>query len=233
MYYFLAHTIILGTIWFILYLKRKDLRRGMVFASLIFLPFGLTHPLFIPYYYNPTLLHRFFGLFDVESFLWCFFIGGIASVLYKEVFKYTLHKPGAKLRSSGSSKTHKYIIYILLILLASGMVGAYNLGLPVLRMSFVLVIPIVIYMIMARHDLWRESVVSGFLITILYFLTLLSLQIFFPGYHEIAWTKDGLLGWRIIGFPIEEYCFSFLLGMMWSILYEEIGNLKIVRFIKH
>lgn len=231
MYYFLGHTLILGVIWLGLYLKRKDLRKEMLFASFLFFPFGLTHPLFIPDYYNPTLLYRFFGLFDVESFLWCFFIGGIVAVLYEEIFSYSLHKPGIKLKTSNSSKLSKYIIYLLLIFLAVGMVCAYAMELSALRASFVLVIPIILYMIAARHDLWRESVVSGFLITILYFLTLLSLEAFFPGYQEIAWTNAGLWGVRIAGFPLEEYCFAFLLGMMWSILYEEIQNLKIVRRI--
>lgn len=84
-------------------------------------------------------------------------------------------------------------------------------------------------MIITRHDLWRESVISGILFTFLYFLTLLAVNIFFPGYHEHAWTESGLWGLRIYGFPFEEYCFAFLAGMMWSILYEEIQNLKIIK----
>lgn len=227
--YYLAHVFILGLIWLALYWHRKDLRKKIIFASLLFLPFGATQPLFVPSYWNPPVLYKFFGMFDIESFLWCFFIAGIAAVLYEEIFRYSLQKAGSKLRSTKSSKIHKYVIYSLLGLLVIGMIGAHTLGFSVLRVSFLLVIPIVLYMIIVRHDLWRESVISGILFTILYFLTLLSLTAFFPGYHEYAWTDSGLWGFRIYGLPLEEYCFAFLLGMMWSILYEEIQNLKVIR----
>lgn len=230
--YYLAHVLILGLIWLALYWYRKDLRKKIIFASLLFLPFGATQPLFVPSYWNPPVLYKFFGVFDIESFLWCFFIAGIAAVLYEEIFRYSLRKTGGRPRTSRSSKIHTYTIYSLLGLLAAGMIGAHTLGFSVLSISFLLVIPIILYMIAVRHDLWRESVVSGILFTGLYFFTLLSLTLFFPGYHEHAWTNSGLWGFRIYGFPLEEYCFAFLLGMMWSILYEEVQNLKLIRLTR-
>ena len=107
MYSYLIWCVLLGTIWLALYIIRKDLRYEIMFASLLFLPFGLTQPLFVPDYWNPTVIYKLWGLFDIESLLFGFFLGGIAASLYEEIFNYHLRKFGKTL----TNKNYARIIY--------------------------------------------------------------------------------------------------------------------------
>lgn len=66
---YLVSSIILGFIWLVLYCHRSDLRYEILFVSILFLPFGLTQALFVPEYWNPLVIYKFFGLFDIESLM--------------------------------------------------------------------------------------------------------------------------------------------------------------------
>ena len=178
MYYYLTHTLILGLVWLLLYWYRKDLRHEILVSSLLFMPFGIGQPFFVPEYFNPPVLYKFFGLFDIESFLWCFFIGGIAAVIYEEIFSYHLNKNQAK-RKDKISQHHAYIIYSMLIVLVAAMTAIHIFtDLSVLRISYLLVLPIIAYMLITRHDLIKESFSSGFIMMLLYILTLKFLNLF-------------------------------------------------------
>ena len=73
--------------WLLLYAALPDHRRSMRWASVFTAPFGLTEPLFVPEYWSPPSV---FDLalrtgFDIESLIFAFGIGGVASVLYNVV----------------------------------------------------------------------------------------------------------------------------------------------------
>ena len=88
---------------------------------------SLTEPLFVPAYWNPPTL---FGLaqrtgFDIESLIFCFSIGGIATVLYEMVVP-TRHVPMHKdERHNPHHRFHRLalispvIVFILLALTTS------------------------------------------------------------------------------------------------------------------
>ena len=138
---YLAWVIIFGLVWLILYLHRKDLRYEMLFSSLLLLPFGLTQPLFVPDYWQPDVLYKFFGLFDIESLLWCFFTGGIAAVLYEEIFKIRL-VPG---KNDKKSRHHAYLIYLFMISSAKALILIkYFTDWSILRTSFIFMIVVFI-----------------------------------------------------------------------------------------
>ncbi|MEI6849786.1 MAG: hypothetical protein WCK29_01990, partial [archaeon] len=73
-------------IWMILYLARKDVRQEMVIVSLMFGFAGVvTELVHVRDWWQPlTLTHTSIG---IEDFLIGFFIGGVASVIYEELFK--------------------------------------------------------------------------------------------------------------------------------------------------
>ncbi len=227
MYAYLTWAVIFGLIWLILYVHREDLRYEIIFSSLLFLPFGLTQPLFVPEYWNPNVIFRFFGLFDIESLLWCFFTGGIVAVIYEEVFKRTLKvsKYGKKARH------HAYFIYFCMISVAISIVFIKNFtNWSVLRSLFIFMIWGFIYFVIYRPDLIQKSIISGFAFMILYIGSLLFVNYVFPGFILTQWNIQGSLGIKIFHIVIEEYLYAFLFGIGWSIVYEEIKNIKLEQF---
>src|SRR5690348_16703651 len=73
--------------WLALYAVRPDLRRTMWAGSLLALPFGFSEPLFLGRYWSPPTLFNLARVahFDLETFLFCFAIGGVAAVLFNAV----------------------------------------------------------------------------------------------------------------------------------------------------
>jgi hypothetical protein len=70
--------------------SRREMRAMSAWTVL----FAFTEPLFVPAYWNPPSL---FGLaqhtgFDLESFIFCFAIGGLSVALYERVFP-VVHEP--------------------------------------------------------------------------------------------------------------------------------------------
>src|SRR3990172_9244002 len=87
----LIWSLILITIWLIIYvfLDSKDKKKEMFVVSLWTSLLGLTEPLFVPEYWAPPSL---FNLalrtgFDIESLIFSFGIGGIAVILYEQIFR--------------------------------------------------------------------------------------------------------------------------------------------------
>lgn len=73
--------------WALLFVARPDLRRPMLWASVLTAPFGLTEPLFVPRYWNPPTLFDFAQRtgFDLESLIFCFALGGLGVATYRAV----------------------------------------------------------------------------------------------------------------------------------------------------
>jgi len=225
MYAYLTWATIFGLIWLILFVNRKDLRFEMLFSSLLFLPFGLTQPLFVPEYWNPVVIFKIFGLFDLESLLWCFFTGGIVAVLYEEVFNKRLKV----IKSGKKSRRHAYIIYASMILAALAILWIkYFTEWSVLRSLLIIATLIFIYFISTRRDLLKESLAAGLLFTIFYIVSLLFIDLVFPGFIKNQWTIQGTWEIKIFSIYIEEYIYAFLFGISWSIVFEEIKNIKVI-----
>ncbi len=220
---YLAWVIIFGLVWLMLYVHRKDLRYEMLFSSLLLTPFGLTQPLFVPDYWHPTVLYKFFGLFDIESLLWCFFTGGIVAVLYEEIFKVRL---GA-IENNKKSQHYAYRIYFFMLFSAATLIAArYFTDWSILRTSFIFMIIVFIYSVFSRPDLFRKSIMSGFIFTIFYISSLILVSLLFPGFVN-QWNIEGSIGIKLFSIVIEEYIYAFLFGLVWSIIYEEIKNIKL------
>jgi len=117
---YLIWSVFFGLIWIIAFLLRKDLRKEMLRISLIFAPFGLINFLFIPEYWDPVVVYKFFGLFDVESIMHMFFLGGLSAVMYEEIFGYyhTMKKAKSGFSSDCRERCNKNYIIILLVILA-------------------------------------------------------------------------------------------------------------------
>lgn len=206
--------------WTALFVARPTLRRVMLQASALTALFGLTEPLFVPGYWNPPslfdLAHR--TGFDIESVIFCFAIGGLAVVGYRDVAPTAEEALATRERSSRRHRWHRaalaspfFVFGVFLLLpwnpiypgIAALCVGAVASGL-------------------CRPDLWRNMLVGGLVFLALYTAFLLGLRFVWPGYIEAVWNLDDLIGWRPAGLPLEELMFGFGVGTYWSSVYEHV-----------
>ncbi len=212
-------------IWGFIFIMKKDFRKEMLIISLFTMPFGLTEPLFVPEYWNP---HSLFDLaqktgFDIESFIFAFAIGGIASVLYNVIFKVQI-KPISE--SEIKQKRHQWhwlilisppLIFLILTILTN--LNHIYCGI----IAFLAGSCAAIY---CRPDLIKKILVGGILFLILYFLFFFALIIMFPNFVKEIWSLNELSEILILGVPLEELLFAFSFGMLWSSLYEHYYWLK-------
>jgi len=215
-------SLILGIPWFAVYLLRKDLRKELLFSSFAILPFAFTAPFFIPEYWSPSYLFGFIpGLrIGVEDLLFSFFVGGIASVL----FEFIENKKEVKFKKLKFVKHYHFWPFVL------GLTGIFLLeSLFPSNTMFNLIygaLVTTIYVICFRKDLLTQALASGILFSILYLSFFCLFNYLYPKYIAQVYTHSNLIGISIIGVPIEELLFAFVLGSAWSIFYEYALNYK-------
>jgi len=207
--------------WALLYFIWPALRTHMLRVSAATSLLGVTEPIFVPEYWNPPSL---FDLaqrtgFDIESFIFCFAIGGIASVVYSALAR---RQPGdvpAAQRSSGRHRLHAlallapYIAFPLLYALSWNPIYPGIAALAIGAGSTVA----------CRPELGRKTLLGGLLFLVLYAAFMALLVVFTPGYIERVWNLGDLSGVLIAGIPLEELAFGFAFGMYWSGLYEHFS----------
>lgn len=213
------------SIWFIIWIVRRGLRKEMLWASILTMPLGLLEPLFVPEYWSPPSL---FNLalrtgFDIESLIFAFSVGGIGSVLYefltrrrhKKIRKY--RKDSRRYRWHLLSLIFPIIIFILLIIFT-------KLN-PIYSAVIAMFIGAIEAMI-CRPDLKNRVLLGGISFFILYFLFFLLFNLIYPGLISEIWNLSVISGILILGVPIEELLFAFTFGMLWSTYYEHINWYK-------
>jgi Lycopene cyclase len=207
--------------WTVLFVAWRRLRRPMLWASALTAPFGLTEFLFVPRYWNPPslfdLAHR--TGFDIESFIFCFAIGGLGVAGYRVLAPASEHALAPPARKSHLHRWHRaalvspFVVFGVLLMLpwnpiypgiAALFIGALGSGL-------------------CRPDLWRNTLVGGVVFLALYAVFLLGLKSLWPGYIEAVWNLSDLIAWRPAGLPLEELLFGFGFGMYWSSVYEHVA----------
>lgn len=207
--------------WALLYFLWPALGAHMLRVSAATSLLGVTEPIFVPEYWNPPSL---FDLaqrtgFDIESFIFCFAIGGIASVLYSALGRRQLTAVPARERSSPRHRLHTlalmtpYIAFPLLYALSWNPIYP---GIAALAVGAVSTVA-------CRPELGRKTLLGGLLFLALYTVFVALLVLFAPGYVEQVWNLADLSGVLIAGIPLEELAFGFAFGMYWSGLYEHFS----------
>jgi hypothetical protein len=206
--------------WTGLFVARPGLRRPMLWVSALTAPLGLTEPLFVPAYWNPPslfdLAHR--TGFDIESLIFCFAIGGLASAGYRVLAPASEHGLTPHARNSHLHRWHRaalaspFPVFGVLLLLS------WNPIYPAIAALFTAALAAGL----CRPDLWRNTLVGGVVFLLLYAVFMLGLKCLWPGYIEAVWNLGDLIGWRPVGLPLEELLFGFSFGMYWSSVYEHL-----------
>lgn len=227
-YVWLIWSLIILSVWGIVYYYKKDIRKEMLKMSLITFPFGLTEPLFVPEYWFPPSI---FDLavktgFDIESFIFSFAIGGLGTVLYSLIFKQQHVKFSNKERDHQRHKWHIFILFSPVFVFV-GLSLFTNLN--HIYSGIIAIFLGAIATFYCRPDLKRKVWIGGLLFMLLYFIYFGSILIIYPTYVQLYWNLDALMNIFILGIPIEELLFAFTFGMYWSGLYEHLYWRKLIK----
>lgn len=212
-YVYITSCLFLALFWFYIFLRRKDLRREMLWASWLGLPFGFIEFFFVPYYWNPESLFdlmRKFG-FGIEGFIYSFLVAGIAAVGYE----FLGHKKLKKI--TGDKKLHlsPFILFIALFLVLETIFPAK----PMLDLTAALLAGAVLTVIL-RPDLLKQVLGGGTIFGVFYFLTFAFLNKITGDVVQVFYEPQILGNFKIIGIPLEEIIGAFAGGAFWSTLYE-------------
>ncbi len=206
--------------WAVIYWLYPAQRRAMLWASIFTTPMGLTEPIFVPEYWNPPSLFNLAANtgFDIESLIFCFGIGGIASVLYNLVTHKKLHDVPVYERHLPLHKHHYKALLAPFISFPILYFLPWNPIYPAIVSMFIGAIA----NILCRPDLKDKTWKGGILFLIYYAIFLSGLEFSAPEYIDTVWNLKALSGINIAYMPIEELLFAISFGMYWSGVYEHI-----------
>ncbi len=216
---YLIGGLILGSVWMVMFLLRKDLRREMLFGSALALPFGFLERAFVPVYWDPpSLFNLIHGVgFGIESFFFAFFTGGIGA----SVFEFYENKRLIKVRSDHRTHIFPYILTTALFFVLQSyfpVKSMYNLSFALLAGAG--------YIGFKRRDLIPHVVASGLFFGLIYTFLFYLFMHLFPSYIESFYTFKNLSGMNIFGVPIEETMFALSGGACWSTFYAYINGYR-------
>ncbi len=207
-------------IWLVLFIWKKKLRHEMFWVSFFTMPFGLTEPLFVPEYWSPNTLFNLAKItgFDIESLIFSFAIGGIASVLYESFFsiKHT------KIKESGFFHWFS-LLFAPLLFVPLYFLWPFN----VIYAVFICLFLGGVLAMICRCDFIKPMLLGSVLFGVLYFVFFTFLNIIFPEFIPVQWNLQAISGILILGVPLEEIIFALGIGMLWGTYYEHFKRLKI------
>ncbi len=221
MYEWLAFALVWVALWLLFYHERPLLRRQMLWVSVFTALTGLTEPLFVPAYWNPPSLFNLTATIhlDLESIIFGFGVGGVASVLYEAALNV-----GHRQLELAEQKEKRWVhlasllsmpVVFLVLILFSG----WN---PIYCVTVALFVGATAA-VACRPDLARNTLLGGVLFAGLYFFFFAFANAMFPNFLD-AWNMSALSGVLVLSVPLEEVVYALAFGMMWSGVFEHIRH---------
>ena len=213
-YIYLVGSLITFAIWTLLYFIRRDLRKEMLVMGSIFGVLGIIMEAFIytKDWWKPATITG--TLIGVEDFLFGFGVGGIAAIVYEDLFKRII---------SRKKTDHPHTKQLIIIIIVSIII--FNLMFYILRynsflsgLTATLVGTMVIWTI--RKDLIIDSIVAGTTLTLFSFVGFAILNILDSRFVYEWWFLDKLSGIIILGVPLEDIIWFFTTGLFIGPIYE-------------
>ena len=167
--------------------------------------------LYLSDYWKPQLFNGW--AIGIEDFLFGFFIGGIASVIYEVLFR--KHFRTIKKRRPKSFVTllvFALFVFVTSILFISGLNSIYSTSIAMILIGVLVSV--------LRKDLFIDSVMSGLLMGLTLFILYFIFLNLYPEAISRWWlihNISGLFVWKV---PVEELLWAFGLGVMVGPLYE-------------
>ncbi|MDD5773250.1 MAG: hypothetical protein PHX78_07275 [bacterium] len=216
-YPYFIYSIIFLIIWSLIWLFRKDLRKKLLFVSIILCPIGpISEIWYFKDYWAPLTITKFF--INIEDLIFTFALGGITYGIYKIVFNLT----------NSEKKQYKSRIWFIFFALAV-VLGSLTLFSSFLKINSVVVtiiafcfLTIIIWRL--RKDLIVPSLISGLFISILFFIIYQIMFQLVPNLGEL-WCKNcNPSGIVIYGLNIEEFLWDFSWGVVGGVFYEMVSG---------
>lgn len=228
-YSYLIGDLVFLAIWFVLFYWRKDIRREMIFLSMLFGIAGLISGFFytLDWWQPLTITGTKIG---VEDFLFGFAVGGIAGVIYEEIFKKKLKT--RKITKNLEIKAAKHFVKNLLFFLIPFLVCFFILKINSFYSSLIGLSLAVLSIWLERKDLVGDSLMTAFLLVAVSFLPYLFVELITPGWVESAWLMKNLSQIVILNQPLEDIIWYFFVGMLIGPLYEYWMEAKLVNMRK-
>lgn len=204
-YLYLTGTLISLVPVIFVYVTRKDLRKGIFQASLLYVPVGLfcNYFFFLQDWWHPiTITHTKMGIEDV---LLSISNGGFAFILYPTFFKKqdTISKTLHIVKSSG--------ILILNLILLSILFWGFHLTSFYATTTCFIVTLLVSYVLQPK--IIFPTLFTGCVMIAAYIPIYLFLIFVYPGFVANTWYLSKLSGILLIGIPLEDIIFYSLGGM--------------------
>ncbi|MFA4818562.1 MAG: lycopene cyclase domain-containing protein [Patescibacteria group bacterium] len=200
--------------WLIIFVRRVDLRKEMIWAGIIGSLLAITDFLYVPEYWRPPTIFNLVNKvgFSIEDLVFGFLGGGLASVIFEFIEQRKLKR---------QLFNRRYPHYLALIIFALFYVflefiypnkTIYNVSVSMLIGATM--------MAFYRRDLIQQMIFSGIFFCIIYSFLFVLFNLFFPTFISSFYTLRNFIGLNLWGVPIEEVMFSFAVGVFWSIIYE-------------
>ncbi len=185
------------------------------------MPLGLTEPIFVPEYWAPPTLFDLAETtgFDLESLVFSFAIGGLASTCYELIFP-VRHAPiGIAKRHLWRHRWHRVaLLSPVATFLALYLIDVFD---PIYTVIIALFVG-GLFAGCCRPDLLPKMATSAVIFGLFYLAFFLSLVRVYPDYVGHVWNLEDISGVLLLGVPIEELLFALCLGFLWSSVYEHV-----------
>lgn len=220
-YAYLFGTSLLLVPWIILFLLRKDLRKEMLYISLVVGAAGVIveYLWYTKDWWNPPTITG--TVVGIEDFILGFAAGGIGAVIYKEVFHKTMY------RSVSLRISHWILALPLLLGFGTAHILFVFFGLFTFWANIVGVVVGLLLMSLIRKDLEKEAIEGGLLLTIITIPIYWILFFFFPSFRDHYWNYENVSGVLFLGIPYEDLVWWFFIGASISIFYDYWNLLRL------
>jgi hypothetical protein len=223
--------------------ERREFWWGSIVCSLL----GFSEPLFVPEYWDPPSVLSYYR-WDLESFIFCFAIGGISAVapewhLWRECFQAVDRcvwrfvrwclTPFRRLTGTHSNARDEVFLTQEELrrenaLLMAVFLGAFGFtahaGLNIIYDSALACAAMAVYISWRRPRLRWQVWSGGLMFMMIYTGILLVVGHRYPSFYVDHWNIEALSGLWVFRAPIEEYLFAGTLGTFWAPLYEAWRN---------
>lgn len=213
-YVYLIACLPLLALWLFLFIIRSDERREMLVMSILIgiISVATAHYWWTFDWWHPTTVTG--TRVGLEDFLMGFASGGIIAVAYEIIFK----KRNSRIRSRCLHCPGGFTILLLLAFLTSWLVWGVQLTSFWASTIALLVVASVVFFF--RKDLFISGILSGLLMLGASVLFYGSIALLSPEWAPFTYQLDSLSGRTIVGFPVEEFIFWFLAGLVFGPFYE-------------
>jgi Lycopene cyclase len=210
---------------------------------------GFTEPIFVPEYWDPPSVLAY-GRWDLESFFFCFFVGGISGVapewrrlrnifqaldywiwsLSRGIYDWFQKLTGAEpLSEKSDAGPPNYADMrrdnaLLGAIFLGGFGFTAHLGLNVIYDAALTCVLVGVFIAWYRPRLRWQVWGGGIIFTVVYAVVLTLTGWRYPTFYDDHWNLAALSGIRIGAAPIEEYLFALTMGVFWAPLFESWRN---------